>query len=78
MAKLLEQYEWNDRFYCMAVLDNGSRIELKSVDGKDFEELMDRYNKLAMEPVVDPRQKEMDDYAVQQWPTLAKEAAGRM
>ena len=39
MAKILKQYEWNNRFYCMAELDNGSSIELKSIDGKDFEEI---------------------------------------
>ena len=75
MAKIINQYEWNGKFYCMAVLDNGSKIELKSEDGKNFDALLVRYNDLAMEPVVDPRQKEMDDYAEQKWPILAKEAA---
>ena len=74
MAKLLEQYEWNDRFYCMAVLDNGSRIELKSVDGKNYDALLDRYNDLAMEPVVDEQKKQLDAYAIAQWPVLAKQA----
>jgi hypothetical protein len=75
MPKLLDMTEWNDRFYCMAVLDDGSRIELKSETGKDFEALLVRYNDLAMAPVVDTRQKELDSYAAQQWPTLAKAAA---
>ena len=75
MPKLLDQIEWNGKFYCMAVLDNGSKIELKSEDGKNFDALLVRYNDLAMEPVVDTRQQELDSYAVQQWPTLAKEAA---
>jgi hypothetical protein len=75
MPKLSDQYEWNKRFYCMAVLDDGSRIELKSETGKDFDALLDRYNKLAMLPVVDTRQEELDSYAAQQWPILAKAAA---
>jgi hypothetical protein len=75
MPKLLDPTEWNDRFYCMAVLDDGSRVELKSETGKDFEALLVRYNDLALLPVVDTRQQELDSYAVQQWPTLAKAAA---
>jgi hypothetical protein len=38
MPKLLDMTEWNDRFYCMAVLDDGSRIELKSETGKIYEQ----------------------------------------
>ena len=75
MAKIINQYEWNGKFYCMAELDNGSKIELKSEDGKNFDALLVRYNDLAMLPVVDTRQQELDSYAVQQWPTLTKEAA---
>ena len=75
MAKILRQYEWNKHFYAMAELDNGSKIELKSEDGKNFDALLVRYNDLAMLPVVDTRQQELDSYAVQQWPILAKEAA---
>jgi hypothetical protein len=75
MAKILNQYEWNGKFYAMAELDDGSKIELKSEDGKNFDDLLDRYNKVVMTPVVDTRQKELDDYAEQKWPTLAKAAA---
>ena len=76
MAKLLKQYEWNNRFYCMAELDNGSSIELKSIDGKNFEELLKKYNDLAMLPIVEinTTQKELDDYALTKWKILAKEA----
>ena len=80
MAKLLKQYEWNNKFYCMAELDNGSSIELKSLDGKNFEELLKKYNDLAMLPIVEEdksinlTQKELDDYALTQWIVLAKEA----
>ena len=76
MAKLLKQYEWNNKFYCMAELDNGSSIELKSIDGKNFEELLKKYNDLAMLPIVEINltQKELDDYALTKWIVLAKEA----
>jgi len=80
MAKILKQYEWNNKFYCMAQLDNGSSIELKSIDGKDFEELLIKYNNLAMLPIVEEdksinlTQKELDDYALTKWIVLAKEA----
>jgi hypothetical protein len=74
MAKIIKQWEWNHRFYANAELDNGSRIELKSETGKDFEELLVKYNDLSKAVPVDPRQAELDAYAVEMWPTLAKEA----
>ena len=74
MAKILGQYEWNKHFYAMAELDNGSRIELKSDTPTDFATLLVRYNDLAKQPVVDEQKKQLDAYAIAQWPVLAKQA----
>lgn len=75
MAKLLREYEWNDRFYAVADLDDGTRIELKSKDGKDFDALLVRYNDLAKQPKIDHHQAELDAYAVSKWPEMTKKAA---
>lgn len=77
MPTILSQTQWNTKFYCMVQLDNGQTIELKSETGKNFDELVDKYSGLAMEPIVDTRQQELDSYAKQKWPTLAKEAAAK-
>jgi hypothetical protein len=74
MAKLLYEYEWNTRFYAMCELDSGSRIELKSKTGQDFAVLLERYNLLSKIPIVDYYQRDLDSYAKQVWPALAKAA----
>jgi hypothetical protein len=49
-------------------------VELKSPDGKDFAALLERYNSLSKIPVVGYHRQELDSYAKQVWPALAKAA----